>query len=146
MGFDWDGVVLANVMPVFAEGGPMDTAGPANLPTYYPGGDLSAGFDLTDAVFDRQYLQLDLLDEQSGVATRRPVIGVRLAVFPSGVLPGPSDLVTVPSVGVTYVVRTVRPDGHGHVLLELNATAPPASGLDFSDPVNSEFAQFAQGE
>lgn len=143
MGFDWDGVVLANIMPVFAEGGPLDTAGAANLPTYYPGGNQAAGFDLADAVFDRQYLALDLLDDQSGVSTRRPVIGVRLAVFPDGVSPLQGDQVVIPSVGVTYIVRNVRPDGHGHVLLELNAVAAPS--LDMSQSPDSEYAEIVQG-
>jgi hypothetical protein len=124
---DIDGLVLGPCMDAFGE--PV---------TYTPKG--GSAFALT-GVFDRQYLALDLLDEQSGVATRKPVLGVRAADFPAGVQPLQSDQVTVPSVGLTYVVRTVKPDGHGHVLLELNAaaaTAPTTTpGLDFSQASNS---------
>lgn len=118
MGFDWDGVVNANVMPIFAEGGSMDPAGAANLPTYYPGGDLTQGFTLLDAVYDEGSTQVEMLG--STVQSSDPKIGVRLARFPEGLAPAEDDLIDLPGAKARYVVKVAQPDGKGQVLLLLN--------------------------
>jgi hypothetical protein len=117
MAIDWDALVLTPVMAVFGEGDPAD---PSTLPLYTPVG--RAPFRLASAVFDREYLDVTLFDDGSQNTTSRPVLGVRLALFE--VPPVQNDLVLIPSVGITYIVKEVRPDGHGAAKLMLNATAP----------------------
>lgn len=107
---DWDAEVLGPVMSVFGED---------NLPTYMPVSGPS--FSLLDAVFDREYLLVVTNDDGSENTTRRPVLGVRLSLF--AVPPVQNDKVTIPSVGLTYIVREVQPDGHGWAKLMLNRVA-----------------------
>lgn len=108
MAIDWDGEVLAGLFDTFGE-----------TVTYLP----AAGGRLTiSGIFDREYLDVTLLDDGSENATRRPVIGVRASSLPAS--PTQNDRVIVPSVGLTYIVNEVRPDGHGWLKLMLNQTAP----------------------
>ncbi len=106
---DWDALVIGPTFGVFAE--------PC---TYMPA--VGAPFAIT-GVFDREYQSLDL--DQAGVAsaTRKPVLGVQLSQFATA--PKPNDKVSIASVGITYVVRNVEPDGHGHAVLELNFVSSP---------------------
>ncbi|WP_157218675.1 head-tail joining protein [Flavisphingomonas formosensis] len=119
MSIDWDALVLSPVMAIFGEGDGTD----ASLPTYMPAA--GGSFALADAVFDREYLAVTTNDDGSENATRKPILGVRLARFAEAGVGGPvqNDKVLIPSVGITYIVREVQPDGHGHALLLLNATA-----------------------
>ena len=87
----------------------------------------SAGpsFTLADAVFDEAYLGLEMIDDAKagGVNTATPVLGVRLALFPAPPVQG--DMVFITRVNSTYVVRDVRPDGHGEAKLMLNFVSSP---------------------
>lgn len=113
---DWDREVLGPVMAEFGEADPTDPSNPLSWPLYTPRG--GAGFRLADAVFDAEYEDVDV-DPGDGSQTtnRRPVLGVRLALFP--VSPNQNDKVFIPSTGKIYMVRDVRPDGHGHAKLML---------------------------
>lgn len=111
MSIDWDVLVLAPVMAVFGEGVPAD---PTSWPLYTPRG--LAPFRLADAVFDAAYQEVELQDD-AAVTSRRPVLGVRVSLFPRP--PAQNDQVYIPSVGRTFKVREPRDDGHGHCLLML---------------------------
>ena len=97
--------------------------GEAVQPTYTPqaGG---PAFQL-DGVFDNAF-QADLLvsDGMPEFMTVNPVLGVRLSQFPAGAPPLAGDRVQIASVGVTYFVNGVKPDGHGYAKLELTKSAP----------------------
>lgn len=114
MAIDWDAEVLNPVMSMFGEG---DSADPATWPVYTPV--VGAPFALADAVFDREYLSVTLFDAGSENTTAKPVLGVRLSLF--AVPPRQNDKVLIPSVGITYIVKEVQPDGHGWAKLALNA-------------------------
>lgn len=117
MAIDWDAAVLAPVMTVFGEG---DAASPAGLPVYTPRG--LPAFRVTHAVFDAQYLSVETTPgDDAPQSSRRPVLGVRTALFPRP--PRQGDAVYVPSTGKTYIVSDVQPDGHGHALLMLGEAA-----------------------
>lgn len=118
MAIDWDALVLAPVMAAFGEGSPVDQA---SWPIYKPVG--GAAFALADAVFDRAYAEVELDPEQGQVTNRKPCLGVRRSLFVAD--PAQNDLVYVPSVGITFVVKNPEPDGHGHVKLILQATSKP---------------------
>lgn len=106
MAIDWDKAVLAPTADVFGE--------PA---TYLP----AAGGSLPIVgVFDEAYREVDLIDTGVGATSITPVLGVRLAQFTASPVQG--DQVRVPSVGKLYVVREVRPDGHGWARLMLGYT------------------------
>lgn len=104
MAIDWDGEVLGPVMDVFGESATWSPA--------------SGGSYAITGVFDRAYQELTLLDDGSSSNTTRPVLGVRLSQFAAP--PAVNDQVTVTSVGLTFIVRDVRPDGHGWAKLMLN--------------------------
>jgi hypothetical protein len=114
---DWDQEVLAPVMGVFGEGLPED---PESWPLYAPV--RGQPFRLQDAVFDREYADVTLEGDGAEVTTKRPMLGVRLSLFPPGE-PQQNALVFVPSCGERFVVRDVRPDGHGHAKLMLMLAA-----------------------
>jgi hypothetical protein len=97
----------------------MAIFGEAEPPVYQPASG-AAAFQIT-GVFDRAYREITLLDDNAAASTVTPVLGVRLADFPAP--PVPNDRVTIASVGLTYVVRNVQPDGHGWAKLMLNVAA-----------------------
>ena len=104
---DWDANVLQPLMGVFGE--PI---------TYQPAAFRSRPFTIT-GVFDDGYMALVLLDDGGPAnASFNPVLGIRLAEFPSP--PKQSDRLTVQSTGNSYVVNLVKPDGKGGAKLELN--------------------------
>jgi hypothetical protein len=109
MPIDWDKEVLAPLQDVFAEPVAYTTA---------------AGAVLLDiqGVFDAAYRNVDLSDPL-GTTTIVPVLGVRLALFIAP--PGQDDEIQIPSVNTTYVVREVRPDGHGWAKLMLGRVSSP---------------------
>lgn len=110
MAIDWDAAVLAPLLSVFGE----DVQ-----PTYMPA---AGGSFPIDGVFDRPFKGLVIeADGEPGFATRKPVIGVRLAQFAADPVKG--DKILIPSVPETYVVSDVRPDGKGWALLELMIAA-----------------------
>jgi len=109
MAIDWDKHVLAPLEQVFAE--------PAE---YIPQvGDAYA----IEGVFDSAYKDVDLIDPQVDATTTKPVIGVRRAVLRAEPVQG--DRVRIPSVSTLFLVREVRPDGHGSVKLMLADTGLP---------------------
>lgn len=79
---------------------------------------------LPDAVFDEAYTSVSALSEP-GVTSVRPVLGVRIALMPAGfdAQNAQGDRFTVRRTGVTYVVKTGEPDGHGWA--RLDATLAP---------------------
>jgi hypothetical protein len=116
MSIDWDALVLSPVMAVFGEGIPIDDL---SLPLYTPRG--LAPFRLADAVFDRAYAEVVLDPDVGEVTNRKPCLGVRVSLFPRP--PAQNDTVYIPSVDITFVVKDVQADGHGHAKLLLMATS-----------------------
>lgn len=112
MSVDWDAELLAPVMAVFGEG---DASQSATWPTYFPAAGIS--FPLAEAVFDRAYADVMLEGDGSQITSRKPCLGVRLALFE--VEPAQSDEVFIPSVPGTFIVKDVQADGHGHAKLIL---------------------------
>lgn len=106
MAVDWDTAVIGPVTEVFGE--------PA---TYLPAA--GGSYPIT-AVFDRAYREIGMLDDTAGVTTQMPVLGVQLSQFPTGVQPVQGDQVTIVSANLTFNVKEVRTDGHGHAKLMLN--------------------------
>ena len=99
---DWDAVLLGPVQEVFGE-----------LVMYLPA--VGSSFPIT-GVYDDAYRSVDL--SGMGVTSDMPVVGVRLAEFPS--LPRQGDQLTVQRTGATFDVKEVQPDGHGWAMLKLN--------------------------
>ena len=116
MAIDWDAEVLAPVMGEFGEGKPADQS---TLPLYYPRG--LPAFRLADAVFDAAYEQVSVNADGVASTSRRPVMGVRLSLFPRA--PAQSEKVLIPSTGKLYIVKDVQPDGHGEAKLMLMETS-----------------------
>lgn len=112
MAIDWDAEVLSPVMGLFGEGIPGDQS---TLPLYTPRG--LPAFRLADAVFDAEFEQVTVNGDGSTSSSRRPVLGVRVALFPRA--PAQDDKVRIPSTGKLYVVKDVQPDGHGEAKLML---------------------------
>lgn len=115
MAIDWDAELLSPVMSLFGEGKAADQS---TWPIYTPRG--LAPFALADAVFDRAYAEIMIEGDETENTNRKPCLGVRMALFPA---PGPqqSDTVFIPSENMSFVVKDVRPDGHGHARLLLMA-------------------------
>lgn len=109
MPINWDAAVLEPLAGVFAEPVAYTTAAGAAL----------SGIQ---GVFDAAYRDVDLSDPLA-TTTIVPVLGVRLAIFTTA--PAQDDIVQVPSVNSTYVVREVRPDGHGWAKLMLGWSSSP---------------------
>lgn len=68
-------------------------------------------------VYDAAYVEVDLAGGM-GIPTARPVLGVQLSQFST--LPLQGDRLTIKRTGETFLVREVRPDGHGSAKLMLN--------------------------
>lgn len=109
MAIDWDAAVLGPCEAVFGE--------PA---TYIPAS--GASYPIT-GVFDSAYKDVTLIDVGLDANAVQPVLGVRSALFMSKPVQG--DQVRIPSVGKLYLVRDVRPDGHGWIKLMLADTGNP---------------------
>lgn len=112
MAIDWDALVLQPAMEIFGEGTSADQS---SLPMYLPA--VGGAFPLADAVFDSQSGDVEPDGEISISTVRRPVLGVRLALFTSQ--PAQSDRVYIPSEDSVFMVVDVRPDGHGWAKLVL---------------------------
>lgn len=111
MSIDWDALVLSPVMEIFGEG----EANQSTWPLYTPRGLLP--FRLADAVFDRAYADVVLEGDDAGSTTKKPCLGVRVSLFPRE--PQQNDRVYIPSVDLTFIVKDVQADGHGHAKLLL---------------------------
>lgn len=109
MALNWDAEVLAPVMAVFGEG-----------VAYRP--QAGTPFTLTDAVFDAQYAYVQRDKDGNEVTTTSPMLGVRRSSCP--VAPLQSDRLTIQATGQEYIVKDVRPDSHGHIVLLLNTAKP----------------------
>ena len=108
MPIDWDEHVIGPTIDVFGE--------PA---TFLP----KAGGSLPiEGVFDEAYREVSLIDDL-GATGVMPMLGVRAAQFLVAPLRG--DSVRIPSVGKLYVVKDIRPDGHGWLKLMLGYTGTP---------------------
>ena len=115
MPIDWDELVLAPVMAVFGD-----------EVTYRPRA--GAAFTISDAVFDEQYTYVLQAAGPQGedVNTTAPMLGVRGAVCPN---PAQDDQVDVGvfngrPVNRRFLVKDVRPDNHGHIVLLLGDEGP----------------------
>lgn len=116
---DWDAAVLGPVHAVF---------GNVSV-TYQP----VAGqpFTLT-GIFDRGYRQVVVLEDGGeAITSAQPVLGVRVSQMATA--PVQSDRFTIlsatetalqPFVGAVFIVKEVRPDGHGEARLMLNRVIP----------------------
>ena len=107
---DWDREVLGPVMGIFGED---------QRPLYTPPGGIP--FYVDGAVFDEAYASVTELADGSTTTTVGPALGVRTVLFCDP--PAQGGIVYVPRTGKTYVVRDVRPDGHGHAKLLMNEAA-----------------------
>ncbi len=104
---DWDGLVIGPcVADVFGE--PVTYTYASGAPIQITG------------VFDAQYAEVDLADGQP-VTSFRPVLGVQVAQFP--LAPAQGDTLLIQRTAQTFVVKEVRPDGHGAAKLLLNLAA-----------------------
>ena len=102
---DWDEKVLKPTVTVFGD-----------AVAYFPA---QAGYIPITGVFDEAYREIISLDsEMIESNTTYPVLGVRSIQFP--VTPAQGDQLVIERIKERYVVRDVRPDGHGHLLLLLN--------------------------
>jgi hypothetical protein len=113
MAVDWDTLLIGPTVARF--GAPV---------TYSA---QSASFPIV-GVFDQAYRELLVVNAGesmfsdnilgSAVSAERPVIGVQLSQFPPGIYPTQGDTLVVN--GALYIVKEVRPDGHGWARLLLN--------------------------
>lgn len=109
MTIDWDKHVLGPCEAVFGED--LDSI------TYSPAG--GQAFDTT-GIFIESYREVNGIADAVPMNSELSVLDMRLARFPAGRFPAQGDQVTVHRVASTYVVRDVRPDGHGSAKLLLN--------------------------
>ncbi len=100
---DWDALVLGPAVGIFGE--------PVTY-TYAAGAPISI-----TGVYDEQYVGVDVADGQQ-VTSSMPVLGVRLSQFP--LMPQQGDTLFIQRTAETFVVKEVRPDGHGAAKLMLN--------------------------
>jgi hypothetical protein len=113
MAVDWDTLLIGPTVARFGE--------PVTYSTQ------AASFAIV-GVFDEAYRELIVVaageatfsDHMLGsaVSAERPVLGVQLSQFPAGTYPTQSDTLVVR--GALYIVKEVRPDGHGWARLLLN--------------------------
>lgn len=126
MAIDWDGLVIGPTNAAFGD-----------AVQYYT---KTANFPVT-GVFDEGYLEVaplgrgGLFDSEGfnlgapgAITSEMPVLGVQLSQFPSASRPEQNDALQMTSglqAGNWYVVKEVRPDGHGHAKLLLNLMVGP---------------------
>lgn len=106
---DWDTVLLAPVEGVFGQSALYSAAGGTQTPI--------------NGVFDEAVADVDVMDGVP-VTTLRPCFSYRVIQLATPAAQGDSLLVyaasPAPLVDTTYVIREVRPDGHGWCFLLLN--------------------------
>ena len=111
MRIDFDQLLHGPVSQIFGEQGLG-----AELPVYTP---LGGTAYTVDGVLDDAYADPDLMVGVSN-NTVEYTFGARLSAFSP--IPAQNDSITIPRVGKTFLVRDVRPDGHGWVQLKLAET------------------------
>jgi hypothetical protein len=112
MAIDWDDLVLGPVMGIFGDG-----------IIYMPRG--GTPIPIEDAVFDEEAKELVIGDDGQATTQKMPILGIRLAALSPDLSTAPqqNDRVQIVKTGKVYLVREPIPDGHGHVLMKLMATA-----------------------
>ena len=117
-----EGVTYLPFTPVLVGGAPVLDQNGNEI------GSLGAGY-LATGVFDMQFLELRISGGSpyaaneameyglvGGISEATPILGVQLSAMQT--VPRQQDQVVIR--GVTYVVKEVRPDSHGHAKLLLN--------------------------
>ncbi len=104
MAIDWDHLVLAPLHAAFGEAIIYQSA------TLGP-------FSLTDAVFDRGYVQVGTDEAGVPVTSWSTFVGLRLASCPAGFSPAVGDRLT--ARGSTWQIVDQQQDGKGNVVLVL---------------------------
>jgi hypothetical protein len=133
MGIDWNELVIGPTIRIFGESKSADGGRRRKTIEYTS---QTAGTFPIDGVFDEAYLELTPLgrggiDSEAmslgypgAITTEMPVLGVQLSEFAEHrANPEQGDLLRVRDE--TYVVKEVRPDGHGYAKLLLNTRAVP---------------------
>jgi len=110
---DFNALVLGPTFDAFAEPVTFIPAAGGTITSLY-------GPNQGRGVFDHGHRIVDLGGDAPS-SMEMPVLGVRLSEFAPP--PQQNDRVTVPSVGLTYIVKDDEPDGHGHSLLRLEVAA-----------------------
>lgn len=116
MPVDFDALVLGPTFDAFAEP-VVFTPAAGGIITTLNGPNAGRG------VFDHGHRLLEIASDGLPTSTEVPVLGVRLSEFSTP--PQQNDLVQIPSVNATYVVRDTMPDGHGHSRLMLSFASSP---------------------
>ena len=113
MSIDFNALVLGPTFDAFAEPVTFIPAAGGTITSLY-------GPNQGRGIFDDGHRIVDLGGD-APTSMGMPVLGVRLSEFVTA--PKQNDRVTVPSVGLTYIVKDDEPDGHGHSLLRLEVAA-----------------------
>lgn len=103
---DWDSLVLSPCEKIFGESEPV-LYEPASYESFS-----------TTGIFDKAYREQSSVGDVIGMTIEVPVLGIRLANFTNP--PKQGDQLTITRTNITYVVKEVRPDGHGSAKLMLN--------------------------
>lgn len=106
MAIDWDNLVLAPLHAAFGE-----------AITYQA--QTTDAFQLTDAVFDRCYVQVGMDEAGVPVNAWRTFLGIRMASCPVGFQPMDGDRIL--ARGACWQVVDEQPDGKGNTILVLAA-------------------------
>lgn len=101
---DWDSLVIAPLMAAFGQ--PV---------LYQPVG--GTAFTI-NGVYDEAYRDVQAISDSAEISTTMPVVGVRVADFPSP--PKRGDKLVIVATSDQFIVKDVRPDGHGEAKLMLN--------------------------
>jgi hypothetical protein len=101
---DWDKQVLGPVIGVFGE---PATVTPQTGSSYEVSG-----------VFDEAYKAVDGFSGIESITSISPVFGVQASAC--AIRPQQGDAVTIARIGITYIIRDIHDDGHGHLKLLLN--------------------------
>jgi hypothetical protein len=112
MAVDWERLVVAPLVKVFGEDSPA---------LYIPLDASVAPYPITP-VFDEAYREIILLDMSSPTSDAMPVAGINDSQFT--IPPVQNDRIRIARTMVTYLVKEVRADGHGHTKLMLAKTDP----------------------
>lgn len=107
MDFDFDSLALGPCHDIFG-----------TAVTYTPPGGVAMS---VVGIFDAAFNAVTIGDDGVPFTTVMPVVGVRLSQWP--VQPVQDGVVTYLKTGARYVVKEVRPDGHGEAKLMLNRMA-----------------------
>jgi hypothetical protein len=115
MSLNFDTLVLGPIMAAFSE----ENQG-YPVPIYSP--KAGGSFLLPAAVFDSGAKEVSFGGDSAPVSSSKPLLGVRLSLFPSGTEPVQDDQVMIR--GKVYNVADVNADGHGHAKLILMEAEP----------------------